>query len=130
MTFESDGGPTFPVFGDAGRLHQLFANLLDNAVKYTNCGGRIEVRLCRSGGLVTVDLQDSPPGVPANELEKLFEPLYRLEASRSRAAGGAGLGLAICRNIVEAHEGNISAHPSPLGGLRVRIERPFREDRS
>ncbi|HEY6839136.1 MAG TPA: ATP-binding protein, partial [Geobacteraceae bacterium] len=63
--------------------------------------------------------------VPAGELAKLFERLYRVEGSRSRETGGAGLGLAICRNIVEAHGGGIEALPSPLGGVRIRITLPL-----
>lgn len=67
---------------------------------------------------------DSAPGVPHSELKLLFERLYRVESSRNRLTGGAGLGLAICRNIVEAHGGNITAKPSPLGGLWIRTELP------
>ncbi len=69
--------------------------------------------------------KDSMPGVPEEELDRLFERLYRVEGSRSRTSGGAGLGLAISKNIVEAHEGTISAHPSPLGGLLIRITFPI-----
>jgi two-component system sensor histidine kinase BaeS len=115
------------VFGDAERLAQLFGNLLDNAVKYTDPGGRLEVRLACGRGEAAVDFQDSAPGVPAGELEKLFDRLYRVEGSRSRASGGAGLGLAIVRSIVEAHEGTVSAHPSPLGGVWVRVVLPAGE---
>ncbi len=74
--------------------------------------------------MVFIDFLDSSPGVAEAELEKLFERLYRVESSRSRATGGAGLGLAICRNIVEAHEGTIAAKPSPLGGVWIQIELP------
>ncbi len=71
-----------------------------------------------------IEFQDSPPGVPEEELERLFDRLYRLEGSRNRASGGAGLGLAICKTIVEAHAGTISAHASPMGGLLIRISLP------
>jgi two-component system, OmpR family, sensor histidine kinase BaeS len=113
------------VFGDPERLHQLFANLLDNAVKYTDQGGKLEVRLTCRDHEATIDLADSAPGVPESELERLFDRLYRVESSRSRDAGGAGLGLAICRNIVLAHTGTITAHPSPLGGVLIRIALPL-----
>jgi two-component system sensor histidine kinase BaeS len=112
------------VFGDAERLRQLFGNLLDNSLKYTDPGGELRIRVCKDSGRVMIDFQDSAPGVPETELEKLFERLYRLESSRSRATGGAGLGLAICRNIVEAHEGTILAKPSPLGGVWIRVNLP------
>jgi two-component system sensor histidine kinase BaeS len=65
------------------------------------------------------------PGVPESELDKLFDRLYRVEASRNRESGGAGLGLAICRNIVDAHAGTISAHPAPLGGVLIRVTLPI-----
>lgn len=117
---------TKPVlFGDPERLRQLFANLLDNALKYTDPGGALAVRLACRDHLATLDLEDSAPGVPDSELDKLFDRLYRVETSRSRTAGGAGLGLAICRNIVEAHAGTITAHPSPMGGVWIRTTLPL-----
>ena len=112
------------VFGDPERLRQLFANLFDNSLKYTDAGGHLQIDLERSDDSITVSLQDSAPGVPDAELDKLFERLYRVESSRNRTTGGAGLGLAICRNIVEAHNGRIAALASPLGGVCIRIELP------
>ena len=70
-------------------------------------------------------VEDTPPGVPAEALPQVFDRLYRVDGSRNRAAGGAGLGLAICAAIVAAHDGSITAQPSPLGGLRIRIHLPF-----
>jgi two-component system sensor histidine kinase BaeS len=116
------------VFGDPERLRQLFANLLDNTLKYTDEGGKLSVRLECGDALVAIDIQDSAPGVPESELGMLFERLYRVETSRNRAAGGAGLGLAICRNIVEAHDGTIAAQPSPLGGVWIRVTLPLVEN--
>jgi two-component system sensor histidine kinase BaeS len=112
------------VFADAVRLAQLFDNLLDNAQKYTDAGGTLEIVLGAAGGSATIDIRDSGPGVTEEERTKLFDRLYRVEGSRSRASGGAGLGLAICRNIVEAHEGTIEALHSPLGGIWMRITLP------
>lgn len=114
------------VFGDPERLRQLFSNLLKNSLKYTDPGGRLSMDLRSDNGMVTVDFQDSAPAVPAEELERLFERLYRVDSSRNRSTGGAGLGLAICRNIVEAHAGTITAQPSSLGGLWIRIELPLK----
>jgi signal transduction histidine kinase len=68
-----------------------------------------------------IDFDDTAPGVPQDALPRLFERLYRVEGSRSRATGGAGLGLAIASNIVAAHGGRIEARPSPLGGHWIRI---------
>lgn len=113
-----------PAFGDRERLNQLFANVLENSLRYTDRGGELVIGLTLTEGHVTVEFKDSPPGVPKEELDRLFERLYRVEGSRSRTSGGAGLGLAICKNIVEAHEGTISAHSSPLGGLLIRITFP------
>lgn len=115
-----------PFFGDRERLHQLFSNLLDNSLKYTDRGGKLLVELEQRNGTLAIDFQDSFPGVPPAALNKLFDRLYRVDSSRNRSTGGAGLGLAICRNIVDAHGGSISAQPSKLGGLRVRIEFPLK----
>ena len=113
-----------PVFGDADRLRQMFRNLLENSARYTDRGGRVRVAARRDGERLTVDFEDSAPGVPAEALPQLFERFYRVDASRSRANGGTGLGLAICRSIAQAHDGEISAVPSPLGGLRVSVFLP------
>jgi len=115
----------FSVFADPGRLHQLFDNLMENSLKYTDPGGGLLVRLERRGKLAAIELADSAPGVSPQELEKVFDRLYRVESSRNRALGGAGLGLAICKNIVEAHEGSIRALPSPKGGVLISIELPL-----
>jgi len=121
--------PQYPVFvfGDADRLLQLFDNLLNNSQKYTDPGGKLDIRLAVEHGGAAIDIKDSDPGVTENELSKLFDRLYRVEGSRNRATGGAGLGLAICRNIVNAHEGTIEALPSPLGGVRIKITLPILE---
>ncbi|HBG05551.1 MAG: two-component sensor histidine kinase [Geobacteraceae bacterium GWC2_58_44] len=123
-------GGEFEVFADPGRLHQLFDNLLDNALKYTDPGGELSVRLERRGDRAGIEFADSAPGVTPEELEKLFDRLYRVESSRNRALGGAGLGLTICRNIVEAHEGSIRALPSPKGGVLISIELPLTGSRA
>jgi two-component system sensor histidine kinase BaeS len=117
-------GLEFTVFADQERLHQLFANLLDNSLKYTEAGGELVIRLACRDGKATIDFEDSAPRVPEDDLDRLFDRLYRVEGSRSRITGGAGLGLAICRNIVEAHAGTIAAHPSPLGGVLIKVTIP------
>lgn len=114
-----------PVFGDAERLQQLFTNLLDNSLKYTDPGGMLRISVYQHDSRVRIDFDDSAPGVPETEQGRLFERLYRVDSSRSRSTGGSGLGLAICRNIVEAHEGSISAQPSPFGGLRIHVDLPL-----
>lgn len=110
--------------GDARRLGQLIDNLLTNTRRYTDAPGRVRIELRASANEVILVLEDSAPGVPAEALGLLFDRLYRVDASRNRAAGGAGLGLAICRAIVLAHEGRIEATPSALGGLRIEVHFP------
>jgi two-component system sensor histidine kinase BaeS len=75
-------------------------------------------------------IDDTVPGVTQDDCEQLFDPLFRQEASRNRRTGGAGLGLAICRNIVTAHDGSITASPSALGGLSMHIEIPLAGEKS
>ena len=116
---------TVTVFADSDRLSQLFRNLLKNTLRYTDSGGTLEIVIERQAGNLVLQFLDSAPGVPEPELARLFERFYRVEGSRSRASGGAGLGLALCRNIVEAHAGRISAFPSPLAGLGIRVELPL-----
>lgn len=116
-----------PVYADPERLHQLFGNLFDNSMKYTDTGGVLEVRLTRLENSVRIQFLDSLPGVPEAELPHLFDRFYRVDSSRNRATGGAGLGLAICRDIVEAHEGTITAQTAPLHGLMITIELPLTE---
>ncbi len=112
---------------DRERLKQLFANLFENSLRYTDLGGELAVSLAFDQGRIVIDFQDSKPGVSEKDLERLFDRLYRVDGSRNRKSGGAGLGLAISKSIVEAHEGTISAHHSPLGGLLVRINFPVAE---
>jgi two-component system sensor histidine kinase BaeS len=112
------------VFGDGDRLAQAFRNLLENSLRYTDAGGRLRIGVRPDAGRVAVEFEDSAPGVPADSLPHLFERFYRVEGSRNRAHGGAGLGLAIVRSIVEAHGGEIVARASPLGGLAVQIALP------
>jgi len=111
-------------FADPERLGQLFANLLENSLRYTGVGGQLKIQAEVLAGFVLIEFQDSKPGVPPEDMEKIFNRFYRSEQSRNRASGGAGLGLTISRKIVEAHDGEISAHTSPLGGLAVRIKIP------
>jgi two-component system sensor histidine kinase BaeS len=112
------------VVGDSRRLTQLFNNLFENTLRYTDEGGRVEVGLRTSKDGVELDLQDSAPGVPKHLRPRLFERLFRVESSRNRALGGTGLGLALCRSIVEMHGGDIQASASGLGGLRIVVHLP------
>jgi two-component system sensor histidine kinase BaeS len=112
------------VLADETRLAQVFANLMQNSLRYTDPPGTISVGLKREGDSVVVEWHDSAPGVAAEDVPRLTERLYRVEASRSRVSGGSGLGLAIARAIVEGHGGSLSATGSPLGGLGIRLVFP------
>lgn len=115
-----------PVNGDERRLQQLFANLLENALRYTDAGGKVVVAVQRHGEQARAIIEDSAPGVDDDKRARLFERFYRVEGSRNRASGGSGLGLAISRNIAQAHGGDLHAEASALGGLRVVLTLPVR----
>jgi len=117
-------GEAVQVFADDERLQQLFSNLLTNALRYTDVGGELRVALQNQESNLLITLEDSVPGVAESDLPHLFERLYRVDNSRNRKTGGTGLGLAICKNIVDAHEGSISATASALGGLKISIILP------
>jgi two-component system sensor histidine kinase BaeS len=116
---------TLAVNADPSRLQQLFTNLLENSMRYTDSGGQVQVTMSRVDRGLKVEIQDSVPGVSEEQLPKLFVRHFRVETSRNRTRGGSGLGLAICRNIVDAHQGRIEARPSPLGGLMIEIVLPL-----
>jgi two-component system sensor histidine kinase BaeS len=126
LALDTSGIPATPVFAraDPRRLAQLLANLLENSLRYTDPGGRIALTLREDRGELIVDVEDSAPGVEESLRPRLFERLFRVEPSRSREFGGAGLGLALCRSIARAHGGQIEAKASPLGGLWVEFRWP------
>ncbi|UGB46616.1 ATP-binding protein [Frateuria edaphi] len=113
------------VRGDADRLRQVLCNLFENALRYTRAGGRVDLLGEVGGSMLRILLDDSAPGVPHELLERLGERFFRVEPSRSRQFGGAGLGLALSRQIVEAHGGQLDFSLSPLGGLRVTLTLPL-----
>lgn len=118
-------GASAELYADADRLSQLFRNVLKNSLNYTDSGGKLKITVSKTAANLLIEIADSAPGVAEQEREKLFERFYRTESSRSRNHGGAGLGLAICRNIVTAHHGSIKAQASELGGLVILIEFPL-----
>lgn len=126
LSVEMGSLTTLHVCWDRTRIEQLLGNVLENSLRYTDSPGRIVLALNRRGNLVTFDIDDSAPGVPAADLPRLFEPLFRSDAARSRERGGSGLGLSICNAIVRSHGGRINAAPSLFGGMRLHIELPAR----
>ncbi len=113
------------IFGDSDRLMQLFNNLLENSLRYTDAGGQLSI----SGEIIqqrfVMTFADSAPGVNDEQLAMLFDRFYRTEGSRNRASGGSGLGLSICQNIVSAHGGTLKAGHSPFGGVSITVELPL-----
>jgi len=109
------------LFADPDRIRQLFGNLMQNSLRYTDSGGQLEIWCEARNKSLLLNWRDSSPGVSDESLPHLFERLYRPEESRDRRSGGAGLGLSICKNIVDAHEGKINARHSPTGGLWMLI---------
>ncbi|MGU3523434.1 two-component system sensor histidine kinase BaeS [Enterobacteriaceae bacterium C23F] len=116
------------VFGDRDRLMQLFNNLLENSLRYTDPEGQLQISAEKSGHNLTLTFADSAPGVTDEQLQMLCERFYRTEGSRNRASGGSGLGLAICVNIVAAHGGQLRAVHSPFGGVSIKVDLPLDRD--
>jgi len=125
LTLDVDGLAPCPVRGDVEKLRQLLFNLLDNAVKYTPAGGSIAVRAEAAGGLSRVVVADTGVGIPAGDLPRVFDRFFRLDAARGMEPEGAGLGLAICRAIAEAHGGEIAIESTPGRGTSVTLLLPF-----
>jgi two-component system sensor histidine kinase BaeS len=116
------------VVADGDRLAQVFTNLLQNTLRYSESPARLSIRVRSDGHEACIDWEDSPPGVQDSDLERLTDRLFRVDASRSSASGGSGLGLAIVQAIVSAHGGRMQPSHSALGGLHWRIWLPLAED--
>ncbi len=114
-----------PVPVNAPKIGRVLTNLIDNALRYAPTGGEVQVTAVRTVHTVQVTVQDSGPGFNADDLPRVFEQFYRGEQARSRKTGGAGLGLAIARGIVEGHDGRIWAENTPDGGALVGFELPY-----
>lgn len=109
------------VLGDRLALRRVFANIIDNALAY---GHAAHVRTALKDGAVVVSIGDEGSGIPPDQRQTVLEPFHRLEKSRNRATGGAGLGLAVVRSLVEAHGGTIEIGAAPGGGTRVSVTLP------
>jgi two-component system sensor histidine kinase BaeS len=116
---------TIMIPGDKDRLMQVFSNLLENTLCYTDSPGCLTVRQICATNNVLLLFADTKPAVPTEALNRLFDRLYRVDQSRSRAHGGSGLGLSICKTIIEAHDGTITAQHAATGGLQIEIMLPL-----
>ncbi|GAB4372918.1 MAG: ATP-binding protein [Spirochaetales bacterium] len=127
LTTEIEGLGLPPIEGDILRLEQVLYNLLMNALRYTPEGGSVRVRAGTrpESGAIVLSVEDSGPGIPVEERQKVFERFYRLDKSRSPRGGGRGLGLAIAREIVRAHGGTIRVTQSQWGGAAFQISLPL-----
>jgi signal transduction histidine kinase len=110
--------------GDPERIHEVLTNLLSNAVRHSPAGGEVKVRAMPMAGSVRIEVADEGVGVSPENIERIFDRFYRVDAARKSGAGGAGLGLAIARSIVELHGGSIRAEPRLPTGCRVVVDLP------
>ncbi|MBR5346565.1 MAG: HAMP domain-containing histidine kinase, partial [Deltaproteobacteria bacterium] len=124
IAFYTEIPETLVVSGDTDKLYRAFSNLLDNAVKYNRPGGEIHLTARRAGPYITVMVSNTGPPLPEDELDKLFEPFYRVDKSRARELGGSGLGLPIVKRIVELHNGRITIQGTPEGLTEVQVTLP------
>jgi len=130
LTFNSVVNSEFCILADTQRIRQVIDNLLRNSMKYTDTKGKVHISLEDKNDCVCILVEDSEPGVDSEKIVLLFDRFYRVEKSRNRAMGGSGLGLSICKTIIEAHDGSITAEPSSYGGLTIKILLPYvSEDR-
>ncbi len=109
---------------DSQALRQVLSNLVDNALRYTPSGGLITIASRREGAAILLEVRDTGAGIPGEHLPRLFERFYRVDPSRSRAAGGTGLGLAIVKHLIEAHGGDCEALSTVGEGTTIRCRIP------
>jgi len=113
------------VLVDADRIIQVIVNLLDNAMRHTPAGGTVAIHVGCAGAAAVVEVDDTGVGIAAEHLPFIFERFYRSDPARTRATGGAGIGLTICRALVHAHGGTITASSAGIGqGTSVRFSVP------
>jgi len=116
--------PETEITGDAGRIAQVVTNLLTNAIRYNQTGGSIQVKVDRFDHTASLSVIDTGVGIAQSDLPHVFERFYRVDKARTREAGGAGLGLAICKTIVEAHGGHIAVTSAENQGTTFTVQLP------
>jgi len=125
VDMKTKAGKDAHIMGDADRLDQVFTNILENAWKYMRAPGVLRITVKADEHALTLCFEDSGPGVPEAALPRLFDRLYRVENARSRESGGSGLGLCICRHIIDSHGGSIWAESNAMAGLNINIRLPL-----
>ncbi|MDP9039373.1 MAG: HAMP domain-containing histidine kinase [Acidobacteriota bacterium] len=127
ITVEAESYPaSVAVLGDDA--HVLSSNLILNAIQHSPAGGEVSVSVTTRGGVAELHVQDAGPGISSEALPRVFERFYRADASRSRHSGGAGLGLAICKAIVDRSNGTITIRSAAGAGTRVQVTLPLHRD--
>jgi signal transduction histidine kinase len=111
---------------DDNKLRQVLVNLLDNAIKYSPDGGKVEIRIEQDDLRCGIVVSDEGLGIPISEREKIFEKFYRLDPQQTKGVGGSGLGLYICRELVERMDGQLSVESEPGVGSRFTVSLPVR----
>jgi two-component system OmpR family sensor kinase len=126
VSIELNKDGAMPIRADAEDLELVWANLVENAIRFTPEGGRVQVRLHANNGNGIVEVEDNGPGMSHDELAHIFERFHRGDSSRARETGGYGLGLAISKALVEAYGGTIKADSTPGQGTRMNVSLPLR----
>jgi two-component system phosphate regulon sensor histidine kinase PhoR len=125
VSIDIDVAPDLPnLRADESRLQEILYNLLDNALKYTQRGGHIRLAAARRDHTVTISVEDNGPGIPEEDLPRIFERFYRADKARSREMGGTGLGLSIVKHIAQMHGGRVEAESKLGQGTVVRVVLP------
>jgi heavy metal sensor kinase len=130
ITVVCDSSERVIIEGDQARLKQVVVNLLDNAIKYTPNGGHIKLKITQEGGSAVLDVADDGIGIPAEALPHVFKRFFRVDGSRSRDQGGAGLGLSIVKSICDAHGARVEVSSTSGQGSRFRIRQPLAAEAS
>ncbi|MGH8220199.1 MAG: ATP-binding protein [Steroidobacteraceae bacterium] len=125
ITVTCEATPQVSIDGDRARMQQVVVNLLDNAIKYTPNGGSVRLRVACEHGEALFEVSDSGIGIPQEALPHVFERFFRVERSRTREQGGAGLGLSIVKSICSAHGGVVEVESSADHGTRLRVRQPL-----
>ena len=124
LSLDVDGTPKISC--DENKLRQVLVNLVDNAIKYSPGGGRVELRVRNGNGSCVIDVVDEGLGIPPGERERIFEKFYRLDPEQTHGVGGSGLGLYIVRELVERMDGSLSVESELGKGSRFTLELPAR----
>ena len=122
LRLTADSAPS--IVCDENKLRQVLANLVDNAIKYSPGGGEVEVRLAAVNGDCVIEVRDHGLGIPGDERERIFEKFYRLDPEQTQGVGGSGLGLYICRELVERMSGRLTVESEPGKGSSFAVRLP------